>query len=510
LGAKQTPLHGVDDLMEMEAFVPESSGLARAPLPILTYHRAICGLDLPHPTIPFPAEVPSVSRARAFFESVRMARDPIALLSEHSCRLGDTFRYYLGGIREILVTSRPSILAHILKTNWENYRKPGHMRHFLGEGLLTSDGERWRHQRRHFQTSFRTDRLASALPLMHASLEESTGRLDAVIDQGPVDIAREMTAMTFAMFARSMLGADVSAWDVELLSNAITRIQEFIVRQIATPFLSPWFHISGAVRKHDALRREADAAVLKHITKVRGSDDRHENLVDDLWRLTDADTGQPLDPELVLAECMHILVAGHETSSNVLTWTLYLLARHPTYLDRCRREFAEILGGDRLSAAHLPALKLTTAVLDEAMRLYPVIWMMDRDAVLDDNVDGIAIPAGTRVVAFIYGVHHSPQFWREPERFLPERFQETGHAKMRQKFQHLPFGGGPHQCIGSGFAYLQMFVILSVLLPRYDFALVSDHPISFRPLIILRPRGGMRMHVRRRQTILSSRRGDRG
>jgi cytochrome P450 len=241
--------------------------------------------------------------------------------------------------------------------------------------------------------------------------------------------------------------------------------------------------------------------VFKHIAKPGCDDRRDENLLDALHRMTDATSGQPLDPEQVLAECMHMLVAGHETSSNVLTWTLYLLARHPTYLDRCRREFDEVLGDGKLSAEHLPALKLTTAVLEEAMRLYPAFWMLDRMAVGDDSVDGVAIPAGTTVLAFIYGVHRSPQFWQEPERFLPERFQEAGHATTRQMFLHLPFGGGPRQCIGSSYASLQMLLILSVLLPRYDFTLANDRPISPRPLLVLRPRGGMRMHVRRREKI---------
>jgi len=434
-----------------------------------------------------------------------MVRDPIAVLNAHSRRLGDTYRYFFGGIREILVTSRPSILAHVLKTNWGNYRKSDiqmrRMRHFLGDGLLTSHGECWRHKRRHIQASFRMERLSSALPVMRASLEESIVRFDTVIDQGAVDMSREMMAMTFTMVARSMLGADVSASDVELVSNAITCIQKFMVRQIVAPFLSPWFHISGAVRKHDAMRRKANAAVFKHIAKPGCDDRRDENLLDALHRMTDATSGQPLDPEQVLAECMHMLVAGHETSSNVLTWTLYLLARHPTYLDCCRREFGEVLGDGKLSAEHLPALKLTTAVLEEAMRLYPAFWMLDRMAVGDDSVDGVAIPAGTTVLAFIYGVHRSPQFWQEPERFLPERFQEAGHATTRQMFLHLPFGGGPRQCIGSSYASLQMLLILSVLLPRYDFTLANDRPISPRPLLVLRPRGGMRMHVRRREKI---------
>jgi cytochrome P450 len=434
-----------------------------------------------------------------------MVRDPIAVLNAHSRQLGDTYRYFFGGIREILVTSRPSILAHVLKTNSGNYRKSDiqmrRMRHFLGDGLLTSHGECWRHKRRHIQAGLRMERLNSALPVMHASIEDSIARFEALIDQGAIDISREMMAMTFTMVARSMLGADISASDVELVGNAITRIQEFMVRQIMAPFLSPWFHISGAIRRHDAMRRKADAAVFEHIAKAGRGDSRDENLLDALRMMTDATSDQPLDPEQVLVECMHMLVAGHETSSNVLTWTLYLLVRHPSYLDRCRREFGDVLAGGKLSAEHLPALKLTTAVLDETMRLYPAFWMLDRVAVCDDSVDGVAIAAGTTVLAFIYGVHRSPQFWPEPERFLPERFQEAGHATTRQKFLHLPFGGGPRQCIGSSYASLQMLLILSVLLPRYDFTLANDHPISPRPLFVLRPRGGMRMHVRRREKI---------
>jgi cytochrome P450 len=189
---------------------------------------------------------------------------------------------------------------------------------------------------------------------------------------------------------------------------------------------------------------------------------------------------------------MQLLVAGHETSSNGLSWLLYLLSTHPDCVEKVRQEFDSVLGDRPMKFSDVSKFQFTTQVINEALRLYPPFWMVDREAVADDRVGDIAIPRGSTVVVFIYGAHHSAQYWENPESFDPERFSKA-NEKRHTPFAHLPFGAGPRGCIGGNYAMLQILMILSVLLRKYDFTLVPGQNVEARPMVILRPEHGIRM-----------------
>jgi cytochrome P450 len=202
--------------------------------------------------------------------------------------------------------------------------------------------------------------------------------------------------------------------------------------------------------------------------------------------------GHGMSDELVLSESMQLLVAGHETSSNALSWLLYLLSSRPECIDRVRQEFDSVLGERPLNYTDVPKFEFTTQVILEALRLYPPFWMVDRMALADDRAGDLHIPRGSTVVVFIYGVHHSQQYWENPESFDQERFTKA-KEKLLTPFAPLPFGAGPRGCIGGNYAMLQMLMILSALLRKYDFCLVPGQTIEARPMVILRPEHGIRM-----------------
>jgi cytochrome P450 len=199
-----------------------------------------------------------------------------------------------------------------------------------------------------------------------------------------------------------------------------------------------------------------------------------------------------MSDELVLSESMQLLVAGHETSSNGLSWLLYLFSTHPESLERVRQEFDAVMGDAPLNPMDMMRLEYTTQVIQEGLRLYPPFWMIDREAMADDRVGDVEIPAGSTVIVYVYGAHHAPRYWDDPERFHPERFVK-GSEKLRAPFTYLPFGGGPRVCIGNHYAMLQILMILSELLRKYDFQLVPGQEIEARPMVILRPKNGIRM-----------------
>src|ERR1700739_603978 len=438
--------------------------------------------------------VPAVSRFQSFLDSRAMARNPVQVLSKYIGLHGDTFRFYFGGVKEAIVTINPVVIQHVLKTNSENYHKSEiqkkRMGHFLGKGLLTTEGEPWRTQRRLLQSGFERKQLEVLSSIMQASLAESLRDFDRQARIGPLDIYPLMMKITFAMVGKSLFGARLKEEDIDLISLAISTVQEFMVRQTIQPYLNPWFAVSGELRRHEEMRSRAFGILLDYIQRRRKEAPGH----DLLQILMDArySDGEGMSDDLVLSESMQLLVAGHETSSNALSWLLYLLSSRPDCVERVRQEFDSVLGERPVSYSDVAKFGFTTQVIMEALRLYPPFWMVDRMALADDRAGDLDIPKGSTVVVFIYGTHHSSEYWEQPENFDPERFAKA-KEKLHTPFSHLPFGAGPRGCIGGNYAMLQMLMILSVLLRKYDFDLVPGQTIEARPMVILRPEHGIRM-----------------
>jgi cytochrome P450 len=438
--------------------------------------------------------LPVVSRLRSFADSAAMVRNPVQVLTRYTELYGDTFRFYIGGLKEAIVTTNPDVIQHVLKTNAENYQKSEiqvrRMGHFLGKGLLTTHGEAWRTQRRLIQKGFDRKQLEALSSIMQDSLAESLKEFERQIRAGSVDIYPHLMKMTFSMVARSLFGAKLKGDDIDLVSHTICTVQEFIVRQTLQPYMNPWFAVSGDLRRHEEMRVRADSILMAYIKQRRHQEPGH----DLLQTLMDArySDGEGMSDELVLSESMQLLVAGHETSSNGLSWIFYLLSTRPDCLERIRQEFDSVLGDAPLSYNDVPRFEFATQVIQEALRLYPPFWMVDRMAVADDRAGDVAIPQGSTVIVFVYGAHHAPKYWQNPELFDPERFTKA-NEKLQPPFTYLPFGGGPRGCIGGNYAMLQILMILSVLLRRYDFQLSPDQTIEARPMVILRPRHGIRM-----------------
>jgi cytochrome P450 len=423
-----------------------------------------------------------------------MVRNPVQVLTRYTELYGDTFRFYIGGLKEAIVTTNPDVIQHVLKTNAENYQKSEiqvrRMGHFLGKGLLTTHGEAWRTQRRLIQKGFDRKQLEALSSIMQDSLAESLKEFERQIRAGSVDIYPHLMKMTFSMVARSLFGAKLKGDDIDLVSHTICTVQEFIVRQTLQPYMNPWFAVSGDLRRHEEMRVRADSILMAYIKQRRHQEPGH----DLLQTLMDArySDGEGMSDELVLSESMQLLVAGHETSSNGLSWIFYLLSTRPDCLERIRQEFDSVLGDAPLSYNDVPRFEFATQVIQEALRLYPPFWMVDRMAVADDRAGDVAIPQGSTVIVFVYGAHHAPKYWQNPELFDPERFTKA-NEKLQPPFTYLPFGGGPRGCIGGNYAMLQILMILSVLLRRYDFQLSPGQTIEARPMVILRPRHGIRM-----------------
>jgi cytochrome P450 len=445
------------------------------------------------------SNAPHVHRGRALLDSRDMARNPVGVFERYRERLGPTFTLHFGGVKPSVVTTDPVVVEHVLRTNRDNYEKSHiqveRMVEFQGKGLVNSHGEAWMRQRKLLAQGFKSSHLTKLLPMQQDVLQELMSGFDRDARQGPVDMHQQMVRFTLRLVGRSLFGRSMRDEELDRIGETISAIQAFILKQVVHPWKIPWFRLTGQTEKHQQLRRNGDAIVLKHIQARLKEGIGDNDFLKILLETPYHDTGKPMNEALVQIESLQLLVAGNETSSNALTWIFYLLARHPKHIREIRDEAAAVIGDNAIDYRNLHQLEATVRVIDEALRLYPPFWMIDRIALKDDEVAGLHIPAGAMVIPYIYGTHRNPEHWQDVETFDPRRF-EPARSKARHPFAYVPFGGGPRVCIGSNLAVMQMLMIVVAFVRKYDFALARDESVAIRPMMLLRPGGAVAMKFR--------------
>ncbi|ALD21354.1 cytochrome P450 [Hymenobacter sp. DG25A] len=441
---------------------------------------------------------PWVPRWRTLLSSVAMARDPIGNLDRAHAGRGDTVGMHLGGIRPIIMTRDPALAQHILQKNHRCYLKSdlthGLIR-YIGRGLLTNEGADWLRQRRLIQPGFHRQRLAGLTRLMQAAAEEWTQELRQRTAAGPalVDIHEAMTRVAFRIIAQATFGTSMGDTERERLSTILTQIQAFYVRTIRQPYLRPWWHLTGSYRYHDALSQELRELVRGYIRRRRAASNSqpHDDLLQMLLDARYEDTGEPMTEDRLLDEANILLLAGHETSANALSWLFYLLAAHPEAAAKVRAELQSAGLANRPPVFdELPRLPYSLQVIQETMRLYPPAWILDRVALEEDEFQGQRIPKGTLFSIYLYGMHRHPQLWAEPDEFRPGRFAPHAQPPV-PAYGYLPFGAGPRMCIGNHFALTEIQLMLVETLRHFSIELPPDTASVPVPLITLRPPHGM-------------------
>jgi cytochrome P450 len=312
-----------------------------------------------------------------------------------------------------------------------------------------------------------------------------------------------MTQLTFRIIARSVFSTNFPEAELDRLAGLITEIQAFFVRSIRQPYLKPWFRLRGHFRYHDALATELRTLLARSIAERQAANQEPnatppDDLLQMLLDVRYEDTGEPMTPDRVLDEALILLIAGHETSANALTWLTYLLAHHPQEAANIRAEMDAVLAGRTPTFEDLPRLGKALFAVQEAMRRYPPAWMVDRVALADDTYNGLHIPKGTLFSLYFYGLHHDEKYWEAPEEFRPARFA-PGQARPLHPFAYVPFGGGPRLCIGMQFALTEMQLVTLELLRQFEVEWVAGQaPVTLQPLITLRPRQDFQVRLRLR------------
>ena len=432
--------------------------------------------------------------------AARSQRDPLGFLLDGARRFGPVFRYQIGPWSFHLV-SRPDGVRHVLQDNYRNYPRSWLYRRTLpvaGEGLVATEGEVWRRQRRMVQPAFTHQRVAALAGPMTDLAARMLDRWDTdYADTGkPFDVAAEMVGLTLDIVGRTLLGVDLTGDAAELrrlVSEALAWL-EFRMSHLLYP--PPSVPTPRNLRFRRTMRR-FDAIVYRIINDRRAAGAVGDDLLSLMLNVRDEESGGAGMTDLELRnQVMTFIGAGHETTAVALAWTWYLLAKHPDVEGRVRAEVGEALAGRRPTFRDVPRLPYTKTVIEEVLRIYPPVYAVARDVVADDVIAGRRIPRGTTVIISPYITHHLPEIWPEPEKFDPDRFTPARSAG-RPRFAWFPFLGGPHQCIGQDFAMTEATLIVAMVTQRFRLSLASRENVKFKPLMSLRPATGVPVRVSR-------------
>lgn len=439
-----------------------------------------------------------------------LVRSPLDGYRGLAAAYGDSVRVPIGPRSAFFLLSRPEHAEHVLAGAQDNYVKAvtyRPLRALLGDGLLTSEGDTWRRHRRLVQPVFSRRDVQAFHPVIRAASRNLLARWDELPDGTQVDIAASMSGLALSVVGRALFGADLGS-ETDAVGRAIDAGQRLAMLASFLPV--SWGPRSSAALKL-AVQRVSHTpdgidgpvgriiAIRRAALRAGGTPSRPRDLLDVLLT-TRTEDGSTLTDTEVRAEVSTFLVAGHETSANTLSWSLALLSAFPVARARLEDEVDSVLGGRAPQPADLDRLPWTAAVISEALRLYPPAWTIERDALADDSVAGIAIPAGSLVAVPPYLVHRHAEFWPDPAGFDPGRFGPVGEGRgaERPRYSYIPFGAGRRACVGQAFAELETGLVLAAVAQRYRLELTGPGLPKPTANVTLRPGRGLPMRLTRR------------
>jgi cytochrome P450 len=392
--------------------------------------------------------------------------------------------------------SHPDLIEYVLVENNRNFTKTRILRRnrrLLGEGLVTSEGGLWRRQRRLAQPAFHRKRVAAYGEVMAAFADRA---LEGWRNGGTIDIHEEMMRLTLKVVAKCLFDADIEAEARDVGKAMKVALEDFSSqrRLIRIPKSIPTPHnlrFERAARRLDGVVRR----IIEERRKCGEEVDRGDLL--SMLMLAEDERGERMTDKQLRDEVMTLFLAGHETTANALSWTFWLLSLNAAAEAKLAEELERVLGGRSPTMADLPILPYVERVLRESMRLYPPAWVMGREAVGECEVGGYQMPAGTTALMSQWVVHRDPRYYEDPERFDPDRWA-AGYEEGLPRFAYFPFGGGPRQCIGAGFAMTEACLILAAVAQRFKMELSPGQRVAPYPSITLRPKEGIRMTLAER------------
>ncbi|MFN0119297.1 MAG: cytochrome P450 [Blastocatellia bacterium] len=447
-------------------------------------------------TIPAPVLPPGPRSLSPLGVARRYQRDPFAFVQ--SCRrdYGDIVHLRFFHVHSVFVY-HPDLIEEVLVTKQRHFIKPGVMRseflqRLVGNGLLTSEGDFWRRQRRLAQPAFHRDRINNYGQVM----VDFADRMAHAWQPGQTrDIHQDMMKLTLEVVAKTLFDADVTAQTDAVGAALRTAIEPFEYSASLRWLIDNRFP-TPANRRNLRATQHLNNIVYKIIDERRQVDEDRGDLLSMLLAARDED-GSRMDDRQLRDETMTIFLAGHETTALALTWAWYLLATHPEAEAKLHTELDGALGNRPPQFSDLSALPFTEMIVKEALRLYPPAWSIGRGAAEDCEIGGFRIPARTQVFMFQWAIQRDPRYFEQPDAFMPERWTPE-FGRQLPRFAWFPFGGGPRLCIGYSFAMMEAVLILATIAQKYKLSLVPGQTIRPVPSITLRPEHGIHVRLEKR------------
>jgi cytochrome P450 len=411
--------------------------------------------------------------------------ESLALMRDCFARYGDTYRVFAParGVYNYVI-HHPEDVKRVMLSNHRNYTKGEGMdrvKILLGNGIMTSEGEFWRRQRRMMQPSFHRRVIDRFSELLDAVNEKFAGRWAASARRGePINLTDDVSELTLEIVLKSLFGTDLERLETQLGANPFEVVAKETNRDLKFAFRF----------------RSLTKLVAELIARRRREPAEHFDFLAMFMDARDRETDQAMSDKEMIDEVLTLIVAGHETTAAALTWTWYLVSQHPAIGRQLEAEADSVTSRLGLEAAE--SLTFTHQVLQEALRLYPPGWLLTRRTLEADELGGYPIAPRTDVFICPYLLHRHPAYWSEPEAFRPERFA-AADAEERHRFSYIPFAVGPRHCIGEGLAMFEMLVHLQRMSQRFRLTRATDEPIELEAQINLRPRSNLMMTVNLRQ-----------
>ena len=421
-------------------------------------------------------------------------RNPLETFRQGARAHGDIVGFRMLHLKYILVTN-PDAIRHLLVENHKNYLKSRNyegLRIILGGGLVTSEGELWRKQRKLAQPAFHYKRIASFVTAMAECTRDMLERWDEHPRGDVIDVHKEMMRLTFRIVGRALLSRDLDG-DASAIGEALN-----VGLRWANDYADSLIPLPPSVPTPKNLRLRAAMRTFDSLIQRAIDERRREGPKDDLLSMLlearDEETGEAMSDKLLRDELITMVSAGHETTANALSFALYALSKHPEHLRAVRDEATSVFGHGLPDVSQVKKLTTTTAVIEETMRLYPPVWVFERRALQPDRIGDYDVPKDATVAVSPFVMHRSPALWEEPERFDPGRWTPAA-KEARHKFAYMPFGGGPRTCIGNTFAMTEAVLVLAMIVGRFRLEALADRPLVLDPLVTLRPKGGLPMRL---------------
>jgi cytochrome P450 len=431
---------------------------------------------------------------------IAFTRDRLGSLQRLAQDYGDIAAVRIGP-RYLVLLNHPDYINDVLVTHSRKFVKGYGLqraKRLLGNGLLTSEGEFHMRQRRLVQPAFHRQRVAAYGQVMTSYSADVCARWT---DDTQLDIAAEMGRLTLQIAAKTLFNADVQSQAVVEIGEAVNDV---IARQFKYAML-PYSHLLDQLPlpwnlSFRKARGRLDARIHRLIAERRALGKDLGDLLSMLLMAHDEEgDGGQMNDEQIRDEVMTLWLAGHETTANALAWTWYLLSQNPQAEANLHAELDKILGGSLPTAEDVSKLVYTRRVLTESMRLYPPAWVVGYQALEKHQFGGYTVPRGSFLLMSQYIMHRDPRYFRDAERFVPERWEQDREGE-RPRFSYFPFGGGPRQCIGEQFAWMEGILVIAAIAQEWRLRLASGHRVHVNPVFTLRPKGGLPMTPYRRST----------